>query len=76
MGLFQQKPKREGITAKIAGLEKKAVQLRAGGFIQSAERIEAQLRQYRPDRSEKIKPLSPGEMKKQVQGARATGQAK
>lgn len=75
MGIFNQ-PRVISNSEKIADMQKKAEQLRAAGMFSSAERIEKQLRQYKPEQEEKVKPLSPKEIKKQIAGAKATGQAK
>lgn len=75
MGLFS-KPVVKSNVQKIADLERKIAQLRAGGLVSSAERLEKQLKQYKPEQNQKVKPLSPKEMKKQINGARAIGQAK
>jgi hypothetical protein len=75
MGIFHTKNKGSG--NKIQDLKHKIGQLRAAGMVSSAERLETQLRMYETSTlKEKVKPLSPVELKRQVAGAKATGQAK
>ena len=77
MGIFSpNQPKAKDAASKIRDLKRKIDQLRAAGFNGSAERLELQVKRYEHVSVEKVKPLSPGELKKQIQGAKATGQAK
>ena len=77
MGIFSPlKPKAKSAADKVKDTNRKIEQLRAAGFNNSANRLELQVKRYEHIPVEKVKPLSPVELKKQIEGAKATGQAK
>jgi hypothetical protein len=76
MGIFGNQPKKKQYGSKIAELDAKIAQLDAVGMTASANRLREERKRYDNVVYEKTKALSPSEIKKQMQSAKAEGLSK